>query len=278
MFDTGFPHYWSTLKKLIWLKAAVLSESLTTLTGAIVSFIASKVKPINSLVVTITPQQSGTGDPSPTNIRSITGFTEAKIFIKDEYDASATPTKTISWQSSAGTVYGGTLTINEDGSVDLVRTFDGALVMPASWSWGWSYYSNGGYFRSNQFATIKKGQNNVVTTARCSMLKPTAPNNIQDLSINITAETKPRVVIKDTSLNGDLNAFKTKYADAQIAYERTTPTTYHLDSIDQLQTLLGYNNIWVDCSDNISVTLPENIVVSLPKVGIGKADSMKLTS
>ena len=47
--------------------------------GALVSFNAPVPLDISSLKVAITPVQSGTGDPSPTNIRPITGWTGAKI-------------------------------------------------------------------------------------------------------------------------------------------------------------------------------------------------------
>ena len=80
MFEHGFPKDWSTLTKLIWLKMANGGGGgTTTLTGAIVSFIANASKAINSLVVTIKPQQSGSGDPSPDNVRPITGRTGAKV-------------------------------------------------------------------------------------------------------------------------------------------------------------------------------------------------------
>lgn len=101
MFDTGFPHYWSTIKKLIWLKAAALSESLTTLTGAIVSFIASKAKAINALTVTLEPIQEGSGDPSPTNVRPITGWTGCVVYnneIPSEYQR-------VEYIESSGTQY-----------------------------------------------------------------------------------------------------------------------------------------------------------------------------
>lgn len=82
MFKHGFPPEWSTLKKLIWLVGSGIaggSGALATLTGSIVSFFASAAKPVNSLVVNILPQQSGSGDPSPTNIRPIKAWTECKV-------------------------------------------------------------------------------------------------------------------------------------------------------------------------------------------------------
>ena len=65
MFETGFPPYWSTIKKFMWLKATALAGSLVTLTGSIVSFIASKAKAINALMVTLEPQQDLHGQDAP---------------------------------------------------------------------------------------------------------------------------------------------------------------------------------------------------------------------
>ena len=67
MFEHGFPPYWSTLKKLIWLVGSGVAGGAAwrTLTGAIVSFIASKAKPINSLTVTLEPQQDLHGQDAP---------------------------------------------------------------------------------------------------------------------------------------------------------------------------------------------------------------------
>ena len=81
MFDLGFPPYWSTLKKLIWLVGSGVAGGTgwRTLTGSIVSFIASKAKAINSISVQLEPIQEGSGDPSPDNVRPITGWTGAKV-------------------------------------------------------------------------------------------------------------------------------------------------------------------------------------------------------
>ena len=79
MFDTWFPH-WSTLKKLIFLKASALANALVTLTGQIVSFLSPSVQNIQSLTVALSPIQSGTGDPSPDNVRPISGHSEVNVW------------------------------------------------------------------------------------------------------------------------------------------------------------------------------------------------------
>jgi hypothetical protein len=87
MFKHGFPPYWSTIKKLIWLVGTGVAGgagALKTITGTIVSFIAKKVTPIKELKVAIEPVQSGSGDPSPDNVRPITGWTGCRVVDAEE--------------------------------------------------------------------------------------------------------------------------------------------------------------------------------------------------
>lgn len=78
---------------------------------------------------------------------------------------------------------------------------------------------------------------------KCSMLRTLAPNNIQNYSCNLTTDTNPRIVVKDTSLNGNVTNFKAKYADAQFVYELKTPITYHLTNVEKIKALIGENKI-----------------------------------
>ena len=64
-----------------------------------------------SLIVGIDPVQAGSGDPSPDNVRPITGWTGANIHVSPATDAADGDTYTITFPSSAGTVYGGTLDV-----------------------------------------------------------------------------------------------------------------------------------------------------------------------
>ena len=81
MFDFLFPKDWSTLKKLIWLKASVLIGAVySTFTGSIARFLSPSSKPVKSIVCNIEPVQSGSGDPSPDNVRPISGFTGLNVY------------------------------------------------------------------------------------------------------------------------------------------------------------------------------------------------------
>lgn len=63
----------------------------TATPGDIVTFTTNLAKPLTSLKVLITATQSGTGDPSPTNIRPITGWTGCTVTRtgKNLFDKSA---------------------------------------------------------------------------------------------------------------------------------------------------------------------------------------------
>ena len=64
------------VRKLLFMKAlaggAPLSEYDAT--GNPLTFTTNVAKPLKSLVASFTPVQSGTGDPSPENVRSISGW------------------------------------------------------------------------------------------------------------------------------------------------------------------------------------------------------------
>ena len=66
MFDTWFPRHWSTLKKLIWLKASALASAVyQTVTGAVATFTTLRAAPLRSLAVTMGPKQDLHGYDSP---------------------------------------------------------------------------------------------------------------------------------------------------------------------------------------------------------------------
>ena len=76
-----------------------------TVSGAVASFAdGGDSLPVKDLTIGIEPVQSGSGDPSPTNIRPISGWTRANI------NANGT-TYPITFPTEAGTVYGGTLDV-----------------------------------------------------------------------------------------------------------------------------------------------------------------------
>ena len=72
------------------------SGIITTATGNPVSIITNKAQNAISTILSYSPKQSGSGDPSPQNIRPITGWTDAVLHVNED-------TTTI---SLGGTYYG----------------------------------------------------------------------------------------------------------------------------------------------------------------------------
>lgn len=87
---------------------ADLTENKTaTVTDGVADFETIDGSLVKSLVVEIEPSQSGSGTPSPSNIRPISGYTEEIISVKDSTDTTQATYTTPFNQ----TVYGGTLDV-----------------------------------------------------------------------------------------------------------------------------------------------------------------------
>lgn len=87
--------------------------------GAVITVTDALAAPVVALSVDIEPVQSGSGDPSPSNERSISGWDTISIWNKPTHDTSADPTVTI---QLGQTVYGGTLDVTA-GTMTVDRRF-----------------------------------------------------------------------------------------------------------------------------------------------------------
>lgn len=162
----------------------------------------------------------------------------------------APTTYPISWQTQAGTVYGGTLDV-----VSGVLTVDRAIVDLGDMTWGWS--SNGYFFSSTIQNLIEPPKTaSGKTTAICSMYKAETTNDIRDntvdnafgvVQVNSGVNTG-RVWIRDTSKGTDTAAFQTAVTGQTLAYPLATPQTYQLTPTE-VRTILGGNNIYTDAGD-----------------------------
>ena len=72
---------WSALRKLMLTKGATGAPLIEyTATGNTLSFNTNKAKPLKSLTIPWTPVQSGIGDPSPSNVRPISGVSAVNVW------------------------------------------------------------------------------------------------------------------------------------------------------------------------------------------------------
>ncbi len=181
------------------------------------------------VVSSIVPVQAGSGTPSPTNVRAISGFTECTVIDSNGTD---TNTATISF-GSAGTVYG--------GEVDLttgVLTVNRTMVDLGSFS----YVSNGrnnantGYVYYTTPPMIKKDSINGI----CSTMVQVPTRPWSNCNLNEFMISSNYLVLCDDY--PDATAFKNAMDGVQLVYELAIPQTYQLTPA-QLRSLIGANRL-----------------------------------
>lgn len=151
----------------------------------------------------------------------------------------------IDFPSEAGTVYGGTVTVNEDGSGTL--TVDKEMVTISQITW--SRVSLGGHyvFRSNNLYGTASQQG----WCECyTVVTGVSASNVPDDCILLRSnswDSNNRIAIRDDTYE-DATAFKNAMGSYKIVREAKNPATYQLTA-PQVRTLLGLNNIWADTGD-----------------------------
>lgn len=277
MFEMLFNKDWSTLKKLIWLKASALGSGLVTLTGAIVSFISPKAQPVEALTIGIEPVQSGSGDPSPENVRPISGWTGANIYDEAQYDAQANPKLTISWQTEADTVYGGTLDVT--GGV-LTVTHAVVSLNDSAWDVGDGTAAN---IVSNDAGLVDRyGTGSRTIFGYCNYIKSGSGGALDNTVIRTNGNTTNKV-----QLVGYKTYFGVETAQEflaivsatpiQICYKLATPIEYTITSAELFTLLKGENNVWADTGD-VTVTAYGTAVNQQSPFGLGMMNPMTLGS
>lgn len=147
----------------------------------------------------------------------------------------------ISWQSEAGTVYGGTL---EVVSGELV--VDRASVDLGTFNWKLYNVTQGNMFRSTISAMKATPQGGLVP-AICSDYRSV----IQSQRTNATMSSGDNTHYIDVIDNrySDVGTFKSAMSSVQFCYELDTPITYHLTPTE-VRTLLGQNNVFADTGNS----------------------------
>jgi hypothetical protein len=159
----------------------------------------------------------------------------------------------INFPTSAGTVYGGTLTVNKDGTGSLV--VDRAMV-----DLGTRNYTYGDNYKifTGSLSGIKGVSTSQVPNMISSMYKAVSWN------VGATDATKDGIVCILPDYNQlrlrnlgytDPSTFKSAMSGVQLVYELATPVTYDL-TCSQVTTLLGLNNVWADTGNILSVDYP----------------------
>lgn len=240
-----------------------LSKYMTLGYSPVVSFLHDGNYTIKSLKSKIVPVQAGSGDPSPTNIRPISGWSGVNVVVSPTTDAQDGTTYPVSWQTEAGTVY--------SGIVDII---DGTLMVDKA-----GVICDGTNVKGTNFIVIGdtseyihargKGRVNLVAlssmpydaTYVCSHMKTYNYAHRRDsvpdcLFCGSSASQIYWISNTFMSLEEFNNYLVNQYnagTPMTIVYPLKTPLVYHLTPT-QVTTLMK-NNIWSDTGDT-EVTYP----------------------
>lgn len=187
----------------------------------------------------------------------LTAVKNALNHVQINLGASALPyepfqgqTLPINWQTEAGTIYNGMITLNEDESVDLV---DNGISVDLGTL---TFSEYGDHCWCSTIAGVKRMSNSAdQVLLACDSYKILTPRSIlnsgQDKCVWMYGSTNnARLVIRndDYIIEGhyDMSAFQASLVGVYAVFIRDTNRTYHFDNIGQLYTFLGTNNVWID--------------------------------
>ena len=193
------------------------------------------------------------------NLCPISGWTEANVWVKPTYDPTADPTATI---QLGQTVYGGTL-----DATNGVLTVDRAYaVFDGSSDETWAYYAvaQGNMFRLQNYSAMKTTAG--IIPAISDAFKTVLQSDRTNGTISAGVGTKNIDFIFDGA--NSLAEWREWLAEnnVQLCYELATPITIPLTP-QEISTLQGANNIWVDSGD---------VTVEYLSAGGADPDLMKL--
>ena len=244
------------VRKLLTLHA-LSGETLVEATatpGNPCTFTADVSKALKQCKVNFTPIQSGSGDPSPENVRPITGWTGINVYHSGE-DETDYDTYAVSWQTEAGTVYGGNLDLTTGVLTVTYISLNVGDTSKTNWTYG---AGNGSCWYTSiwGYPALKSFGNYETASAYCEKML-VAPyvsfshDNSADIRICVDGNGKPKLRYNayTEEMKQSLVAF---LSDMQFIAELATPVTIQLTA-QQITALIGENNLWSDANGNLEV-------------------------
>lgn len=220
---------------------------ISTASGSIAHFEDGAEAYAKSVIAHIEPVQEGSGDPSPTNVRPITGHTGMSVHVSPSTDAQDGATYTITFPTEAGTVYGGYVDVtNGELVVDMARVDMGTLNFVAA-----SPALATGFAGRAQISDRLFGYD--VTEAYCDSYAFFGNGTTLRISSDIQngqfayQATNTYVWFRNDSCS-TLEELKTALSGVYLVYKLAEPIHYQLTP-QQITTLLGTNNVWADTGD-----------------------------
>lgn len=216
--------------------------------GAIASFSDGAALPLNKLKVSIDPVQSGSGDPSPTNIRPITGWTECEVTVADD---TTTPTVEQSYtipftdaQGQSVTVYGGNVDIVNGGNGN-VNT-KGAYVFDGNETWT-KIGSDPAYYTEIQIIKDYAKRPTSITTLSGLIAEFATEDTYANVDNGLSTDNSCAIIYSNgrfvitEALYNNVSALTGK----KVVFELATPSTFYTQPTS-IKAIDGVNNIFAD--------------------------------
>lgn len=226
--------------------------------GSIVTFdCPASVNGIDKVVSEIVAVQSGTGDPSPTNVRPISGWCVVNVVVSPTTDAADGTTYTTTLKDGQGNpmvCYGGALS-NENGVQRLDNTDNVVNLSTLSFS----YASEKKWFYARLLDAMPPTSNDDIADVSAEIYKVLSRNELNnDLTLEgIALNTQSTVQIRDLRFT-DVASFVNAISGYKLRYTLATPTQIPQDSLS-IATQEGVNNLWADSGD-ITVKALDKII------------------
>ena len=217
-----------------------------TASGAIANFDTDLSLPLVDCKASIVASQAS-GTPTPSSPLAISGYTGVTVSVADE-NMSVQDTYSVSWQTEAGTVYGGVLDVTR-GKLTVTHA-----IIEDLGDLYWNYGGSAGHERfSSRLDGVKRPPTNGdIANIKCTcFLTDTADNTWAHTTDNIIAlGATDYWIYVYTSSYTDATAFRSAMSGHYVTYKLATPTTVTLTPTE-VKTLLGNNNIFAD-SGNVN--------------------------
>ena len=262
-FPTGSQNPFDALEKLNADIEALYP--VNTASGSIANFTTSLVKPLVGLSSTIVAQQAGSGTPSPSNPRAISGYTGMNINHSDA-DTTNPTVYPITFPAGAGTVYGGYVDYARQklvvtyGITDLGDYTYTKQVLSGSRN---AFYFNYTTQRLPEYPLISETSLVGNTCSIAEEIYQTASSwGTNKFLFTFSAGTLPAfsfAIIVNQSYCDDATEFKSLVTGQKLVYKLSTPLEYDLTNLPEIVTLIGTNNIWNDCNGNTEVSFKQSI-------------------
>ena len=231
----------SMLKKLLFVNAVSGNTPIPTVeataTGNPATFTTDISRNLTGFSIPFTAIQGGSGDPSPDNVRQITGWTGVNV------TANGT-TIPVTFPDEAGMVYGGTLDLTTGVlTVDMIKYNAKDVAWIAS-----SQISRGVFGINSQYPLTPRNMNtnNIICNSYKTDLSSKRIAEMDDNSIKGHATEDWIFYIRDSRFT-TIESFTEEMAKGTVefAYELAEPLEYQLTP-QQLSTIIGENVISTD--------------------------------